>query len=143
MGTSTMMRIAAVFSTFLVVALYGGVASAASYSLFGDAEVVQPGNSSSNAVQLRSDSDPGFGGIDFAVSSGMTFADLTKLSTDYNVTDDDCAGGSPRFQVNVDNGAGDTGNIFVYLGPPPSYTGCVPNTWTSSGDLLEGANPID
>ena len=26
-----------------------------------------------------------------------------QLATDYNVTNDDCFGGSPRFQLNIDN----------------------------------------
>lgn len=67
-----------------------------------------------------------------------------SLGTDYKFeTDDSCGAGSPRFQVNMDSGGGDTGNIFVYLGPPPNYTLCPPGVWTSSGDLLEGVNPID
>jgi hypothetical protein len=122
-----------------------GVASASheGFTLFGDAEIVAGGNPG-NAVQLRSDGDPGFGGIDFDVPAGTTFDEFTSLATDYKFeADDSCGGGSPRFQVNVDSGAGDTGNIHVYIGPPPNYTLCPPDVWTSSGDLLEGANPID
>jgi len=121
-----------------------GVASASheSFTLFGDAEIVTGGNPG-NAVQLRSDADPGFGGIDFDVAA-MTFEELESLATDYEFeTDDSCGGGSPRFQVNVDSGTGDTGNIFVYIGPLPNYTGCPPDMWVPTGDLLEGANPID
>ncbi len=135
--------IGGLISAPLMVLFVAGVALAASYSLFGEALIVQPGYNSSNAVQMVSDSDPGYGGVDFSVPSGTTFADLSTLSTDFNVTDDSCGGGSPRFQINVDNGAGDSGNIFVYLGPAPSYTGCPPNVWTNTGDLLEGVNPID
>jgi len=69
--------------------------------------------------------------IDFSVPSGLKFSDLSTLSTQFNVTDDDCGGGSPRFQVNVDGK-----NVFVYLGPSPSFTGCAPNTWLSSGNLV-------
>lgn len=116
--------------------------AAAGYSFFGEASYVSPGNGSSRAVQTVSDADPGFGGIDYDIPAGTTFADLNALSTDFNVTDDNCGGGSPRFQVNVTNGT-NSGNIFVYLGPPPNYNTCVPNTWTNSGDLLEGVNPID
>jgi hypothetical protein len=59
-------------------------------------------------------------------------------------TEGSCGGGSPRFQVNVEDPvSGDTGNIFVYIGPPPAYTGCPQNVWLNTGDLLEGANPID
>jgi hypothetical protein len=53
-------------------------------------------------------------------------------------------GGSPRFQINVESpDTSDTGNIFVYIGPPPSYTGCLAGVWLNTGDLLEGVNPID
>lgn len=133
------------FGASSVTLLLGAtVALAAIFALFGDAEIVQPGNVSANAAQLRSDASPGYGGVDFTVPSGTTFADLNSLSSDYMFeSDDSCGGGSPRFQVNVDNGAGDSGNIFVYLGPAPSYTGCPSGVWTSSGDLLEGVNPVD
>jgi hypothetical protein len=69
--------------------------------------------------------------IDFTVPAGLKFSDLASLSTQFNVTDDDCGGGSPRFQVNVDGK-----NVFVYLGPSPSFTGCTSNTWLSSGNLV-------
>ena len=69
--------------------------------------------------------------IDFGVPAGLKFSDLTSLSTQFNVTDDDCGGGSPRFQINVEGK-----NVFVYLGPSPSFTGCTPNTWLSSGNLV-------
>lgn len=110
----------------------GAVAAPPDYTLFGDAEVV------GDAVQLRSDDDPGYGGVDFAVEEGTTFADLTELSTEYNVTDDGCAGGSPRYQVNLDDdGDGMTdGNVFIYLGPSPSFSGCPLNTWQDSGNLI-------
>lgn len=122
--------------------LIAGTALAASYSLFGEAQLVQPGNNSPQAIEIVSDSAPGFGGASFTVPSGLTFADLTKLSVDFNVTDDDCSGGSPRFQVRVDTGSG-LRNIFVYLGPPPNYTGCPASTWVSSGDLLETGQTVD
>jgi hypothetical protein len=116
--------------------------AAAGYSFFGEAGYISPGNGSTRAAQTVSDASPGYGGVDFAVPAGTTFADLQNLSTDFNVTDDNCGGGSPRFQVNVTNGTS-SGNIFVYLGPPPGYTGCLPSAWTNSGDLLEGVNPLD
>lgn len=126
------------FAAALAIAT-GGTQAASGYSLFGDAEIVGDGNPG-NAAQLRSDTAPGWGGIDFNVPSGITtFADLTTLSADFNVTDDNCAGGSPRFQVNVATGS-DIKNIFIYLGPYPNYNTCTPNTWTSSGNLLDGDN---
>jgi hypothetical protein len=69
--------------------------------------------------------------IDFSVPAGLKLSDLTALATQFNVTDDSCGGGSPRFQVNVDGK-----NVFVYLGPSPNFTGCTPNTWLSSGNLV-------
>jgi hypothetical protein len=69
--------------------------------------------------------------IDFDVPAALTFAGLTTLRTEFNVTDDDCGGGSPRFQINVGGK-----NVFVYLGPSPSFTGCAQNTWLSSGNLV-------
>lgn len=127
------------------LAIGAGVASAAhvGYHLYGDAAIVAGGNHG-NAVQLRSDATPGWGGIHFDVAAGTTFADVQTLATDYKFeADDSCGGGSPRFQVNVENPVtGDSGNIFVYIGPFPPYTGCLPNVWTNTGDLL-GVNPID
>ena len=116
------------------LAVQGSAAIAAtSYSLYGDASLVAGGDPG-KAAQLRSDADPGFGGVDFDVS-GLTFADLETLATDFNVTDDQCGGGSPRFQINVETATGDIENIFVYLGPSPTFTGCAAG-WQSSGNLI-------
>jgi hypothetical protein len=41
-------------------------------------------------------------------------------------------------QINVDGK-----NAFVYVGPPPSYTGCVMNTWVSTGNLATPAGFVD
>ena len=125
----------------------------AGYSLFGDAQIVSPGNNSPNAAQIRSTCPGGpgmcflnntftFGGIDFDLPSGLTFASFLTLATDYKFTDGSCGGGGPRFQINVTNGTS-SGNIQVYIGPPPSYTLCPMNIYQSTGDLLEGVNPID
>lgn len=119
----------------------------AAYLLFGDASIVTGGNPG-NAAQIRSDAavPPSFGGVRIDVPAGITtLADLTTLSTDFNVTDDDCGGGSPRFQVRIDYdndgvvSAGDA-NVFVYLGPSPNYIGCTPNTWVLSGNLVTDPN---
>jgi hypothetical protein len=60
------------------------------------------------------------------------------------VTEGTCGGGSPRFQVNVTNPeTGDSGNIFVYVGPAPNYTNCQQGVWVNSGDLLESGLTID
>jgi hypothetical protein len=113
------------------------------YIFFGDVAYVVPGSSSLRAVELKSDSTmSAFGAVRFDVPAGMKFADLTTLKTDFNVTHNDCFGGSPRFQVKVDTGSG-LKNIFVYIGPYPNYTGCTPNVWTDSGDLLETGKFVD
>lgn len=112
--------------------------AASSYTLFGDATMVSPGNGSNTAVQTVSSESPGYGGINFDVPAGTTFANIETLSTDYKITDGDCAGGSPRFQLETA-----TGNIFVYLGPSPNYTGCQLNTWVNSGDLLASGLTVD
>jgi hypothetical protein len=73
-----------------------------------------------------------FSGITIPVKSGMTFGDIRHLSTKFNVTDDDCGAGSPRFQIRVGGK-----NVFVALGPAGTLTGCAKNTWIHSGDLTE------
>ncbi|MGH3065900.1 MAG: hypothetical protein ACRDOF_06300, partial [Gaiellaceae bacterium] len=55
----------------------------------------------------------------------------TALSTEYRLTENSCGGGSPRFQINVGGK-----NVFVYLGPSPSFTGCAQSTWLPSGNLV-------
>lgn len=76
-----------------------------------------------------------FSGASFAGTGVTTFASIATLSAEFNVTDDDCAGGSPRFQVRVQTSAGEK-NVFVYLGPTPSFTGCSQNVWIASGNLI-------
>jgi hypothetical protein len=49
-------------------------------------------------------------GINFTGTGVTTFSSLTQLSTKFNVTDDSCGGGSPRFQINFGSQ-----NVFVYL----------------------------
>jgi Ca2+-binding RTX toxin-like protein len=105
--------------------------AAPAYSLFGEA------TESGGVVTLVSDASPGFGGLNVALS-GATFASLTKLSADFNVTDDNCVGGSPRFSLPIDtnNDNVSNGNIWIYLGPTPSFNNCTPNTWLNSGNLI-------
>ncbi len=110
------------------------------FSLFGNAKIVEPGSHSEHSVRLRSSttSGKGYGGINFKVPAGLTFANIQNLSTDYDFTHNSCGGGSPRFQINV---AG--ANAFVYIGPPPNYTGCPPNVWTNTGNLATPASFVD
>jgi hypothetical protein len=114
----------------LAVTAVGAAQNGFSASLFGGA-VAEKGD-----VKLVSDlSDAStandFSGIRISVPAGTTFADLKTLSTEFNVTDDDCGGGSPRFELDLGSQ-----NVFVYLGPSPSFTGCAKNTWLSSGNLI-------
>lgn len=114
------------------------------YTLDGDAALVSPGNASDRAVHLISDTDPGYGAIEFGVEEGTTFADLETLSSDYFFeADDSCEGGSPRFSIGLsDEESGDTGNIFVYFGSEPNYNDCPAEVWTNTGDLI-GSGSVD
>lgn len=73
-----------------------------------------------------------FSSVTFALPGGTTFADLKTLSTDYNITDGGCGGGSPRFSVTLADGK----NLFAYIGPAPNFNTCTLNTWQSSGNLI-------
>ena len=130
-----------VLAAFVLTSLaliQGTTAAAASgYTLFGDATLVHPGHNSNTAVQLRSVGAT-YGGIDFAIPSGMTVSQLNNLSTDYKFTAGSCGGGAPRFQINVGGH-----NIFVYIGPPPNYVGCPAGTWFNTGNLLTPASLVD
>ena len=118
--------------------------AASGYTLFGDAQIVSGGNPG-NAAQIRSDASrsPAYGGVDFATPAGMTVGDLTNLSTDYKFTAGSCAGGAPRFQINVTIPDGSTQNIFVYIGPPPNYTDCPPNVWANTLNLVTPVSLVD
>lgn len=115
--------------------------AATAYSLFGDAAIVSGGNPG-NAAQIRSIDGGGYGGVSLSSTTVTTLADLSNLATDYKFTENSCGGGGPRFQVRVTNGVS-TGNIFVYVGPPPSYTSCPTNVWTGSGNLVTPASLVD
>jgi hypothetical protein len=73
-----------------------------------------------------------FSGVSLPLPSGLTLAQITQLSAEFNVTDDDCGASSPRFAINY----GPNKNVFVYLGPSPNFTGCTKNTWISTGNLV-------
>ena len=127
-----------------LIALVGGLAGAvvlvpaafaATATPFGGATVAADGTLTlvSNTGDANAAND--FSGASFTGTGVTTFATLTTLSTEFNVTDDDCSGGSPRFQVRVQTPSGEK-NVFVYLGPAPSFTGCSPNAWIASGNLI-------
>jgi hypothetical protein len=75
-------------------------------------------------------------GATFSGTGVTTFASLTTLSTEFDVTDDDCKAGSPRFQIRVQTPSSGEKNVFVYLGPTPSFAGCSQNVWIASGNLI-------
>lgn len=112
------------------------------YALFGDAKYVHPGHNSYTAVEATSTGTNAYGGVDFSVPANFTLSQLQNLSTDYRFTVGTCGLGSPRFSVAVTSGTV-SGNIFVYIGPPPSYTGCPPNVWTNTGNLVTPASLVD
>ena len=86
----------------------------------------------SNTSVPNTPADDG-GAITFPIASGLTLAQITQLSAEFNVTDDDCSAGSPRFAINFSP----TENVFVYLDPTPSVSGgCTANTWLSTGNLV-------
>jgi len=112
-----------------------GVAQAATASLFGTAVV------EGDHVKMESNflDNPGtttndFGGVNFTGTGVTDFNSLTTLSAEFNVTDDACKGGSPRYSVDF---AGTTSNLFVYLGTLNAGNfDCTANTWIDTGNLL-------
>ena len=137
-------KLALTLGAITIAAVSAIAAVGSGYTFFGGATYVMPGNASNRAVQLVSSGTVPFSGIDFAVPSTLTFANLQNLATDYKVTAGDCGLGAPRFQVNVlDPNTNTVKNIFVYIGPPPNYNGCPSNLWTNTGNLMAPANLID
>jgi hypothetical protein len=116
--------------------------SSSGYSLFGDATLVHPGEASPTAAEATSTGPNGYGGVDFAFPSGLTVSQVDNLATDYMFPVGSCGLGSPRFVASVTNGTA-SGDISFYIGPPPEYTGCPPNVWTSSGNLASPTNLVD
>ena len=114
---------------------------------FGTAHYITPGNLSNRAVQLEADDSSEFGGVSFGIPAGTTVADLDSLSTDYRFpAGSTCGGGSPRFQIAVDNDNDSSTaakNIFVYIGPPPSYTGCPAGAWSNTTNLIDPTDLVD
>lgn len=115
---------------------------AAHYTLGGDASIVSGGNPG-NAVSLVSSTalPNGYSTVDVSPTSPITWADLDTLSTDFNVTDDSCGGGSPRITLGVDtnNDAVSDGNVHIAMGPSPSFSGCTTG-WQSTGNLIGNAD---
>ena len=123
-----MKRLLIAIATAVAALAVAAPAMAATPTLFGGA-TQQNGTITlvSNLSDAATTND--FSGINF--SDDIKFEDLKVLAAQFNVTDDGCGGGSPRFQLNVDGK-----NVFVYFGPTPNFTGCQLNTWLSTGNLI-------
>jgi len=122
-------------SVAAAAALFATAALAATGTPFGGA------TTSNGVLTLVSDTGDAASANDASgatlTGTGVTtFASIATLSAEFNVTDDDCSGGSPRFQIQVQTASG-AKNVFVYLGPAPSFTGCSPNVWIASGNLID------
>lgn len=116
---------------------------ASTYSLEGGAEYVTPGKDSDRGVLLTSNNEVVSSSINFSLSENTMFSDLTYLGTDFKLSEDDvCAGGSPRFQINLQNGTS-TQNVFAYFGSYPSYDDCASNEWVNTGNLLQDGMYVD
>jgi hypothetical protein len=123
------------------------------WSLGGEAAVVPSETPHSVAFKLSSECLPDSAGIFGCVEDGrltrsgvvfqppsgpkLKFADLFRLSTDFNPVNSDCGAGSPRFEIGLDlNGDGfPEGSLFIYLGPLFNFTGCT-SGWQNSGNLV-------
>lgn len=110
------------------------------YSFFGDAKLVTPGDASKHSVKLDSNAQDKvlYGGINFKIPKGTTFANIQTLAADYYFKHNSCGGGSPRFQINIGGVS-----AFVYIGSPPNYTLCPTNVWTNTGNLATPASFVD
>ena len=111
---------------------FSGSALAADPTTFGAATIDGGVAKLVSDTSVANTPNDDFSGVTLPLPAGLTLAQVTQLSTEFNVTDDDCAAGSPRFAINY----GPNKNVFVYLGPSPSFTGCAKDTWLSSGNLV-------
>lgn len=100
-----------------------------------------PGRAYGQSLLLEIDDDTAFGYVSTrAIAPGTKIGDLEALSFAAFYETGGCGGGSPRLQLGIDrdgDGIRD-GNVFVYGGPAPSYTGCATGAWETY-DLLSGA----
>lgn len=137
-----MKRLLILVATVVGALAFAGLAQAGTATLTGAAVV------EGDHVKIVSDfsDDPANtanngGAVSFADTGVTDFNSLTTLSAVFNVTDDACLGGSPRFEVDF---AGTDNHLFVYLGTYNATTGqfdCVANTWIASGNLIGVSEP--
>jgi len=120
-----------VLTTAAAVALFvAAPAWAADATLFGSATQESTDVKIVADITTKGDTNDS-GGVQFPVAAGTTLGSLTSLGAEFNVTDDDCGAGSPRFQIQIEGK-----QLFVYLGPLPNFTGCATNTWLPTGSLV-------
>ena len=120
----------AIVTTFTLA--FAGSALAADPTTFGGATIDDGVATLVSDTSVAGTPTNDSSGISLPLPAGLTLAQVTQLSAEFNVTDDDCAAGSPRIAINY--GAGK--NVHVYLGPSPSFTGCAKNTWVPSGNVV-------
>lgn len=119
-------------------------ASGSAYSLVGDSSLVHSGYRSGMGVELGSTGSSDFGLVSYSLPPAMTLDQLTNLSTEYRFPrGSSCWGGSPRFDVGVEDPSAGEVEIHFYIGPPPSYTGCATGTWSNSGNLASPTSLVD
>ncbi len=111
------------------------VVAASGYSLFGDSQIVSPGNGSTSAVEATTTGTTGYGGISFADGAGLTLNDINYLSTDVRSILGTCATGTPRFGVGLNDGTLTTKYLFFYL--------TCSTAWANSGNLASPTSPVD
>jgi hypothetical protein len=68
----------------------------------------------------------------FTLPANTTFAQLSTIAVEFNVTDDGCAAGSPRITIHLASGK----NVFVYLGAAGNVNSCALNQWISWPNLI-------
>lgn len=126
-------RTLAVVLTAIALSLFSVVVFAqdGTHSLFGEAAYVDGG------VQITSDSDPAYGGVDFP-TPGLTIGTLDTLSTDYQFVAGTCAGGSPRFVLDLE---GTDDNVFIYFGEFPTANECPASG--NTGNLVSDDTMVD
>ena len=139
----------------MTVLLATAASASGPWSLFGDARPVKEGLQPNPwAVELSSTCPPDsadcladnaltVAGVTFkAPNRKLTFADIYRLAASYKIREGDCGGGSPRFSIGIDtdgDGAAD-GDVFIYIGLAPEFTGCPADTWSSTGNLIKDAD---
>ena len=121
-------------SVLATVTLLGvvGTASAQNPTLSGGATVGAGGVITlvSNTGDASASNDAS--SATFVLPANTTFAQLSTLAVEFNVTDDGCAAGSPRITIHLASGK----NVFVYLGAAGNVNSCALNQWISWPNLI-------